>query len=160
MKKTIAILGLLLAGCDNSQAEVRSVEYFLKNYNDRLLVSQECARKKNDHPECQNAIQAFVLEDIQSYKPEELTVEGFMDIFTQASDAADRYCITNYNLEKTHPNFYRALPLDHPICQNFIKAVKQGYEKCLAEKSNFAFATACGNFKEYIDEINAKKIKN
>jgi len=158
MKKTLIVIGLLLAGCDDSSniggnnpvnpQEVTTtqngefvikpeVAHFMKPENDqeRRRVSSSCRRTSAKTPECVNVGQANAFLFILKTIPTTPSVENFMnpddDSYRYAADdACENPTLTNSkNLD--------VIPVNHPICQNYIAAAKLVYEECVAKGSTF-----------------------
>ncbi|HMS44215.1 MAG TPA: hypothetical protein PKC68_00205 [Alphaproteobacteria bacterium] len=161
MKKTIFVIGLLLAGCDDSSNTTQNnqvnpqevtnskngefvikpeVAYFMKPENDqeRRRVSSSCMRSTAKTPECINVGQANALLSIMRVMPTTPSVEEFMN----PNDDSYRYeaALSCENPTLTDSKNFDVIPVNHPICQNYIAAAKQAYEECVINGSAFTSA--------------------
>ena len=116
--------------------QVRSVEFFMKPENDgeRRKITSLCDRNDNQHPECVNAgrATAFILvyEKISGEPP----VEKFLQSQSYRSTASF-YC-EDPNFK--NPKDLTTIPFNHPICQNWLTAIRKMYKDCVAVNPDFS----------------------
>ncbi|MBL8687168.1 MAG: hypothetical protein JNK86_06875 [Alphaproteobacteria bacterium] len=114
----------------------RSVEFFMKPENDgeRRKITSSCNRNNNQHPECVNAGHATAFILVYEKISGEPSVEKFLQSESYRATAS-WYCP---NPTIKNPKNLTKIPFDHPICQNWLTAIRRMYKDCVAVNPDFS----------------------
>ncbi len=142
MMKKILLLGLLVtAACDeNSGRDKAKVEFYLQNEAELNAKFGLCDGGKyfsgpvEVSPECRDVFEAYARNEVRQVLPGVPSAEDFLKS-EEAFDVGKKYCVDGRLYPMTSIQPFQTIPLQDPICQNFIVTMEQLQQQCIKKEN-------------------------